>query len=157
MYKAIVIRLFPTKSQAKLLWQNIGIARWTWNWGLELQRRIYSESGKILSVYELKRKFTEVRNSEKFKWLQDVSRQAEANALIYLDKAYKNFFRRLKSGKNGGLPKFKAKGKCTPSFCTRSEKVKADEQNRIYLEKIRKSNIQIERNSCRCEVLQCKS
>ena len=136
MYKAIVIRLFPTKSQAKLLWQNIGIARWTWNWGLELQRRIYSESGKILSVYELKRKFTEVRNSEKFKWLQDVSRQAEANALIDLDKAYKNFFRRLKSGKNGGLPKFKAKGKCTPSFCTRSEKVKADEQNRIYLEKI---------------------
>ncbi|MBQ3645422.1 MAG: helix-turn-helix domain-containing protein [Synergistaceae bacterium] len=35
MYKAVVIRLFPTKSQAKLLWQNIGIARWTWNWGLE--------------------------------------------------------------------------------------------------------------------------
>ncbi|MBR0252676.1 MAG: helix-turn-helix domain-containing protein, partial [Synergistaceae bacterium] len=34
LYKAVVIRLFPTKSQAKLLWQNIGIARWTWNWGL---------------------------------------------------------------------------------------------------------------------------
>ena len=136
MYKAIVIRLFPTKSQAKLFWQNVGAARWTWNWGLAFQKKIYSENEKILSIYELKRKFTEVRNSEEFKWLQEVSRQVEANALIDLDKAYKNFFRRLKLGKNGGMPKFKLKGKSIASFCTRSEKVKVDEQNCIYLEKI---------------------
>lgn len=113
MYKAVVIRLFPTKSQAKLLWQNIGIARWTWNWGLATQRKMYFEYKKILSICELKRKFTEIRNR--------VSRQVEANALIDLDKAYKNFFRILKNGNNGGLPKFKSKGKCTPSFCIRSE------------------------------------
>ncbi|MBQ3346769.1 MAG: transposase [Synergistaceae bacterium] len=136
MYKAIVIRLLPTQSQAKLFWQNVGTARWTWNWGLALQKKSYSECKEILSVYELKREFTEVRNSEKFKWLQEVSRQVEANALIDLDKAYKNFFRRLRTGKTGGMPKFKSKGKCTPSFCTRSEKVKVDEQDRIYLEKI---------------------
>ena len=116
MYKAIVIRLFPTKSQAKLFWQNVGTARWTWNWGLNFQKNLYAESQKILSIYELKRKFTEVRNSEEFKWLQEVSRQVEANALIDLDKAYKNFFRRLKAGKIGGMPKFKSKGKCTPSL-----------------------------------------
>ena len=136
MYRAIVIRLLPTKSQAKLFWQNAGTARWTWNWGLAVQKKLYSEYEEILSVYELKREFTEVRNSEKFKWLQEFSRQVEANALIDLDRAYRNFFRRLKAGKTGGMPKFKSKGKCTPSFCTRSEKVKVDEQDRIYLEKI---------------------
>ena len=91
MYKAVVIRLFPTKSQAKLLWQNIGIARWTWNWGLATQRKMYFEYKKILSICELKRKITEIRNDEGFKWLQRVSRQVEANALIDLDKAYKIF------------------------------------------------------------------
>ena len=109
MYKAIVIRLFPTKSQEKLLWQNVGTARWTWNWGLALQKKSYAESKKILSIKEIKRRFTVVRNSEEFKWLQEVSRQVEANALIDLDKAYKNFFRKLKTGEHGGLPKFKAK------------------------------------------------
>ena len=131
MYKAIVIRLLPTQSQAKLFWQNVGTARWTWNWGLDTQNKAYSEQKKFLSVNELKRKFTEVRNSEQFKWLQEVSRQVEANALIDLDKAYSKFFR-----KTAGKPKFKSKGKSKPSFCTRSEKVKVDEQNRIYLEKI---------------------
>ena len=92
MYKAIVIRLLPTQSQAKLFWQNVGTARWTWNWGLDTQNKAYSEQKKFLSVNELKRKFTEVRNSEKFKWLQEVSRQVEANALIDLDKAYSKFF-----------------------------------------------------------------
>ncbi|MBQ3401830.1 MAG: transposase [Synergistaceae bacterium] len=136
MYKAMVIRLFPLKVQVGLLWQNAGTARWVWNWGLQVQRDSYAESKRLLSVYELKRKFTELRNSEGFKWLKEVSRQVEANALIDLNMAYRNFLRRLKAGKTGGMPKFKAKGKCTPSFCTRSGKVKADEHNRIYLEKI---------------------
>ena len=136
MYKAIVIRLFPTKSQAKLFWQNVGTTRWTWNWGLEIQRKAYSENKKILSVYELKRKFTEIRNNEEFKWLQEVSRQVEASALIDLDKAYKNFYRGFKTGSNVGLPKFKSKGKSTPAFCTRSEKVKVCGGNLLYLEKI---------------------
>ena len=136
MYKAILIRLFPTKSQAKLFWQNVGTARWTWNWGLDIQRQTYSESEKILSVYDLKRKFTEVRKSEELKWLREVSRQVEANALIDLDKAYKNFYRGRKTGKKVGLPKFKSKGKSTPSFCTRSEKVKVCGENFLYLEKI---------------------
>ena len=131
MYKAIVIRLLPTKTQTKLFWQNVGTARWTWNWGLETQKKAYTEQKKFLNVNELKRKFTEIRNDEKFKWLQEVSRQVEANALIDLDKAFSKFFK-----KTAGKPKFKSKGKSKPSFCTRSEKVKVDEQNRIYLEKI---------------------
>ena len=136
MYKAIVIRLFPIKLQAKLFWQNVGTARWTWNWGLAFQKEIYSENGKILNINELKRKFTEVRNSEKFKWLQEVSRQVEANALIDLDKAYKNFYRKLKLGEKGGLPKFKSKGKNTPSFCTPADRIRIYKKNVIYLEKI---------------------
>ena len=136
MYKAIVIRLFPIKSQMKLFWQNVGTARWTWNWGLALQKQMYFENGKILNVNALKRKFTEVRNSEEFKWLQEVSRQVEANALIDLDKAYKNFYRKMKHGEKEGLPKFKSKGKDTPSFCTPADRIKIYKKNFIYLEKI---------------------
>ena len=145
MYEAIVIRLFPTKSQAKLLWQNVGTARWTWNWGLSIQKKSYSENEKIFDINELKRKFTEIRNSEEFKWLQEVSRQVEANVLIDLDKAYRNFFRRLKTEKNAGLPKFKSKWKSIPSFCTRSEKVRVYE-NLIYLEKIGRVRFKAQEN-----------
>ena len=56
MYKAVVIRLFPTKSQAKLLWQNIGIARWTWNWGLATQRKMYFEYKKNFEYMRIKTK-----------------------------------------------------------------------------------------------------
>ena len=60
----------------------------------------------------------------------------EANALIDLDKAYKNFYRKLKHGEKGGLPKFKSKGKNTPSFCTPADRIRIYKKNFMYLEKI---------------------
>jgi putative transposase len=36
MLKGFKIRLFPTREQEKQLWKSAGVARWVWNWGLNL-------------------------------------------------------------------------------------------------------------------------
>ena len=134
IYRAVVIRLFPNKAQRRKLRENAGAARWIWNWGLSVNTRLYAEEKRILSVYDLRREFISVRSS--CQWLNEISQSALVNTLRDLDKAYKNFYSRIKSGLSGGHPKFKAKGLCVPAFYARSERVYVDSQGSIYLEKI---------------------
>ena len=134
IYRAVIIRLFPNKAQIRKLWENAGAARWIWNWGLSVNIDLYSKEKRILSVYDLRHEFIRVRNS--YQWLREISQSALVNTLRDLDKAYKNFYSRLKAGLKGGHPKYKAKGLCVPSFYARSERVYIDSQGSIYLEKI---------------------
>ena len=134
IYRAVIIRLFPNKTQCRKLWENAGAARWIWNWGLSVNNELYAKEKRIYSVYDLRREFIAARSSHQ--WLKEISQSALVNTLRDLDKAYKNFYSRLKAGLNGGHPKFKAKGLCVPSFYARSERVYIDSQGSIYLEKI---------------------
>ncbi|MFH1779272.1 MAG: RNA-guided endonuclease TnpB family protein, partial [Candidatus Omnitrophota bacterium] len=45
-----------------------------------------------------------------FPWMYEVSKCAPQEALRDLDRAYENFFRRVKNGEGPGFPKFKKKG-----------------------------------------------
>ena len=134
IYKAVIIRLFPNKAQSRKLWENAGAARWIWNWGLSVNNDLYAKEKRIFSVYDLRREFVRVRSSHQ--WLKEISQSALVNTLRDLDRAYKNFYSRLKAGLKSGHPKFKAKWLCVPSFYARSERVYIDSQGRIYLEKI---------------------
>ena len=134
IYRTVIIRLFPNRAQSRKLWENAGAARWIWNWGLSVNTELYAKEKRILSVYDLKREFIGARSS--YKWLNEVSQSALVNTLRDLDKAYRNFYSRLKAGLNGGHPKFKVKGLCVPAFYARSERVYIDSQGCVYLEKI---------------------
>lgn len=134
--KGYSLRLFPTRSQEDKLWQSVGVARWVWNWGLNFNQDLYAKEKRILAEYDLKKEFTKVRNSGKFPWLKEVSRQVANNALIDLGQAYKNFYRGLKKGQSVGLPRFKSKVKNIPSFCLNSDRVYDDGKGALQLEKI---------------------
>jgi putative transposase len=52
----------------------------------------------------------------KFPWMYQVSKCAPQGALQDLDKAFKNFFRRLKTGEKPGFPRYKSRKQGISSF-----------------------------------------
>ncbi len=131
MIKAINIRLYPTEEQITLMYKHIGCMRFVYNWALAKQIDSYKLDGKKLSVTELGKELTILKNTEGYKWLYEVSNATLKESIRDLNKAYKNFF-------NGsGFPKFKSKRKSEPKFYSRYDKVYF--KNRfVNLEKIGK-------------------
>ena len=111
MIKAIKVRLYPTKEQEVLMWKSAGIARFTYNWGLNYLNTYYEKNKKSLSIGNLRKIFTELRKGEEYPWLKEVSSEIPQQALKDLGDAFNDFFKDLKD-----LPKFKKKNKCEVSF-----------------------------------------
>lgn len=111
MIKALKVRLYPTKRQEELMFKSAGVARFSYNWGLAFLNKYYEENNKTLSINELRKEFTKIRNDEEFSWLKEVSSEIPQQALKDLGESFKKFFR-----KEASFPKFKKKGKCEVSF-----------------------------------------
>ncbi|MBN3371783.1 transposase [Clostridium botulinum] len=130
MIKAIKVRLYPTKKQEELMFKSAGIARFSYNWGLAYLNNYYKENKKSLSIGKLRKIFTELRKSNQYEWLKEVSSEIPQQALKDLGEAFKKFFK-----KESNYPKFKKKGKCEISFYHLGNKLTV-EDNYIRLEKI---------------------
>lgn len=111
MIRGIKVRLYPTKEQEILMWKSAGVARFTYNWGLAYLNSYYKENKKSLLIGELRKIFTELRNSEEYPWIREVSSEIPQQALKDLGDAFEEFF----EGEHG-YPKFKKKNKCETSF-----------------------------------------
>lgn len=107
-YKA---ELDVNNEQRTLLLQCAGTARWAWNWGLARRKQEYEDTGKSSNAIEQHRQLNALK-AEEYPWLYNYSKAIPQEALRDLDKAYQNFFRRVKNGdKKPGFPKFKSR-KC---------------------------------------------
>ena len=111
MIKAIKVRLYPTRYQEELMFKSAGVARFSYNWGVAFLNNYYKENNKILSIGELRKEFTKLRNDSEYSWLKEVSSEIPQQALKDLGEAFKKFF-----NKESSYPKFKKKGKCEISF-----------------------------------------
>jgi putative transposase len=88
-----------------------------------LARKIeaYKNGEKVPTAIDLHRALNKLKKAE-LSWMYDVSKCAPQEALRNLDKAYDNFFRKVKLKKTGkhkgkaGFPKFKKKRKDIGSF-----------------------------------------
>lgn len=40
--KTLIIRIFPTEEQERIIWKHIGACRFIWNWSLENQIKEYN-------------------------------------------------------------------------------------------------------------------
>jgi len=85
-----------------------GFSRFVFNWGLAEWKRQY-ENGEKPNAYSLCGKFNAIKDKE-FPWTREYPYKIEQEAFGHLDKAFKNFFRRVKNGEKPGYPKFKKKG-----------------------------------------------
>lgn len=112
------VRLRPTIAQENLLYQSSGTARWAYNWTLGRQKDNYENGGKFLSDNTLRKELTQLKKTEEFNWLTNVSNNIPKQAVKDACNAYKRFF-----NKQSGFPKFKAKHRTPPSFYNDTGKV----------------------------------
>ncbi|MFO7679224.1 MAG: transposase [Chloroflexota bacterium] len=116
----IVQRAYKTElklnnQERTLLTGCAGAARFAYNWGLRQSIDAYEATGKRPSYPELHRQLNELKQSD-LAWLYDYSKTIPQEALRDLDKAFQNFFRRLKKGEKPGFPRFKSRKRGIGSF-----------------------------------------
>jgi putative transposase len=115
IFRAYKVELDPTNAQIALFRRHAGAARWVWNWALARRIQEYKETGKSSNAIEQHRQLVALKKTE-LSWLYEVSKCAPQYALQDLDRAYQNFFRRVKKGEKPGFPKFKSRKRGIGSF-----------------------------------------
>lgn len=130
MIKTYKIQLKPNNKQQTKLFQSVGVARWAYNWTLARQEDNYKNGGKFIPDGELRKEITQLKKTEQYKWLNDVSAQIPKQAVKDACLAYQRFFKGLSN-----KPKFKSKKHSKPSFYQREDKLKY-ENGKVVLEKI---------------------
>lgn len=125
------IRLKPTKKQTSLFLQSAGTARWVYNWTLGRQKENYDNGGKFLSDNVLRKEITQLKKTDDFKWLSNVSNNVAKQAVKDACNSYRRFFK-----KQSGFPKFKKKNRATPSFYNDNVKLKAKPNKTVLIEKV---------------------
>ena len=108
MYKALKIEIKLTKEQKTQVNKTIGVERFIYNEYIKYNQEQYKLGNKFVSAFEFSKYINNVylpSNLDK-KWIKDVSSKSVSQAIIYGEKAFKNFFKGLSS-----FPVFKKKGK----------------------------------------------
>ena len=108
MYKAIKIELKLTEEQKIQVNKTIGVERFIYNEYIKYNQEQYKSNNKFVSAFDFSKYINNVYlpNNPDKKWIKDVSSKSVKQAMIYGEKAFKNFFKRLSS-----FPVFKKKGK----------------------------------------------
>ena len=108
MYKALKIELKLTKEQKIQVNKTIGVERFIYNEYIKYNQEQYELGNKFVSAFEFSKYINNVYlpNNPDKKWIKDVSSKSVKQAMIYGEKAFKNFFKGL-----SGFPVFKKKSK----------------------------------------------
>jgi len=112
-------RLYPFGDQAETLERWIDRCRRIYNVALE-QRKMARQAGRKVGYPEQQKELTELRAA--FPEYREVPVHVLQNALLRLDRAFENFFRRCKERKAGknvkpGFPRFKARDRYRSLTC----------------------------------------
>ena len=108
MIRGYQYRLYPSKHQLHLLELTLEECRWLYNETITHRKAAWEKRQTSLSLYETHRLLTAWKHDRPS--LKTVFSQVLQNVQARVDLAYQGFFRRLKSGKNPGYPRFRGKG-----------------------------------------------
>ena len=122
--------LLPNNKQRSKLFANAGTARFAYNWALSYEQMNYEIGNGFMSDYDLRKVFTQLKKTDKLKWLNDYSNNTTKQAIKDACNAYKNFFKGLSKH-----PNFKSRRKSKPSFYVDNCKIQFTE-TKVKLEKI---------------------
>jgi len=105
MNKTLKYRLFPTKSQQRLLQAQFNECRWLYNYFLEKRKNTWEKENKNTSYFQQCNSLPVLKKEHSS--LNIVYSQVLQNVADRIDKAFQNFFRRVKEGQKPGYPRFK--------------------------------------------------
>ena len=114
--------LIPNNKQKTKLFQYANTARFAYNWALGREKENYKNGGKFLSDGDLRKEFTQLKKTEEYFWLNEVSNNVTKQAIKDACNAYKNFFKAYSK-----FPKFKSRKHSAPSFYQDNVKIKFTE------------------------------
>jgi putative transposase len=106
--RAYKTELKVNNQERTLLTACAGTARFAYNWGLRQKIEAYEATGTSPSYYELHRQLNQLKQTE-LAWMYNYSKTIPQEALRDLERAFQNFFRRLKNSDKPGFPRFKSR------------------------------------------------
>jgi putative transposase len=128
MLKAYQYRLYPNKSQQAKLAKDFGACRWIWNNSLAECQRVYMETGKGLSAFDLTKRIKNLKQENI--WLKETNTQSLNASCFNLSRSFINFFETRTN-----YPRFKCK---TAEQTIQFPQYTPITTNRIHLPKIGK-------------------
>ena len=128
--KTIKVRLKPTIEQTEQLYKSSGTNRFVYNWTLDRQQENYKAGNKFLNDGVLRKEITQLKKTEEFQWLSEVSNDVAKQAVKDACNAYKKFFKGQSE-----FPRFKSKKTTRPSFYNDTSKLKLKRKS-VLLSKI---------------------
>jgi len=110
VHKGHRIQLQPSQAQQVVFRQWAGAYRWAYNYGLERKKAEHEATGKSPGAYSLMQEVVALKKTDEYAWLRDVAKSIPRIALMHLEEAYNNFFRRCKDGAaKKGYPRWKSR------------------------------------------------
>lgn len=111
--------LIPNNKQKTKLFQYANTSRFAYNWALGREKENYKNSGKFISDGDLRKEFTQLKKTEEYAWLNEISNNVTKQAIKDACDAYKKFFKGYSK-----FPKFKSRKFSKPSFYQDNVKIK---------------------------------
>ena len=111
MIKTIRVMLLPNNKQKTKLFQYANTSRFAYNWALGREQENYKTDGKFISDCDLRKEFTQLKKTDEYSWLNNISNNVTKQAIKDACEAYKRFFKGYSR-----FPKFKSRKHSIPSF-----------------------------------------
>ncbi len=139
MYKGFKYRIYPNKTQVGELETMLETHRRLYNQCLEIRNSTYQEIGKGIRYSDQSAWYNAQRSENPyFARLNFTSAQA---TMRRLDKAFQNFFRRVKAGDTPGYPRFKGRNRFNSiDFASYGDGCKI-KQGQLYLQCVGKLQV----------------
>ena len=106
MKRTFRYRLYPTKRQESILVEWLNTCRILYNQSLHERKEAYGRDKSSINYYDQTNALKAGKRGNGY--LTAVHSQVLQDVLKRLDKAFKNFFRRVKQGEEPGYPRFKS-------------------------------------------------
>ena len=105
MIKSIKLRIYPNKTQLKIINNTLGACNFIKNKFLEYNINRHDKGESFMGGYDFSKMINKLKKeNDKFSWLNNISSKAIQHAIMDKEKAYLDFF-----DDNKGFPKFKSR------------------------------------------------
>ena len=105
MIKSIKLRIYPNKTQLKIINDTLYACHFVKNKFLEYNKNNHDKDKEFTSAYDFSKIINKLKKEDaKYSWLQGISSKAIQDAILAKEKAYLDFFNH-----NKGFPKFKSR------------------------------------------------
>lgn len=107
MKKVFKYRIYPAKAEESILIEWLNTCRILYNNSLSERKEAYEQNQGSIYYYDQANNLKTAKKGNL--WLKQVYAQILQDVLRLLDKAFQNFFRRVKNGEKPGYPRYKGK------------------------------------------------